>query len=170
MANDDAVQDLLPNPRDELEYIERVHRLIQRADERVSLGEELRKRLLMDHVGDGWLRRLEEVYQQTDRMLHSPAPIPASSCSTSDVDVGLSLWNVVSDGRTTFAGEFADSTVAVFRHKAYLAKYVGDYAKARRAALHAVRYDPYQRTSWRLLAVSFSGKWGQVVRRLLSPA
>lgn len=170
VANDDAVQDLLPNPHDEEEYIERVNVLIQRPDQRVALGKTLRERLLIDHVGEGWLHRIAAVYQKTDRLTHRPAPIPASSCSITDADVGLSLWNTVADGKTNFASASGDGPGAVLRHKAFLAKYVGDYATARRVAWRAVRHDPYQRASWRLLAATVLGRVGTVIRPLLRRA
>ena len=43
VANDDAVQDLIPNPQNEQEYMERVEYLIQQPERRVELGERLRE-------------------------------------------------------------------------------------------------------------------------------
>ena len=88
VANDDAVLDLLPNPENEHEYVERVDRLVQKPEERCGAWRALRKRLLIDHVGQGWLHRLAALYQKTDCLTHSPRPIPASTSMT-DADISL---------------------------------------------------------------------------------
>ena len=68
--------------------------LIQEPERRAELGETLQKRLLVDHVGEGWLDRLAAVYQETDLLTHGPRPIPASPCSTTDADISLTfgMW------------------------------------------------------------------------------
>jgi glycosyltransferase involved in cell wall biosynthesis len=167
VANDDAVQKLIVNPRDEQEYVERVDGLIQEADRRSELGDKLRECLLVDHVGEGWLDRLADLYRQTDRLTHDPRPIPTSQCHTTDADIGLSLWHVVGDGKTYAQGTADDGLRAVLCHSAFVAKEVGDYAGARRFAWRALRHDPYRRASWRLLAVTTLGRAGRVIRRLL---
>lgn len=166
VANDDGLNEILDNPTDERDYIERVASLIMHPDQRMSLGEILRKRLLTEHVGQGWLDRLDSVYKETDRLTHCPRSIPVSRCSITGTDVGLSLWHVIADGRTNLIPE-AHSTGDVLRHSAFVAKQVGNYGEARRIACKALRHSPLQRESWRLLMVTLLGKSGKSIRRWL---
>jgi glycosyltransferase involved in cell wall biosynthesis len=99
VANDDSVQELIPNPQNEDEYVERVSELIWRPELRLQLGERLRTRLLVDHVGDGWLHRLAGMYLHTEHLVHRPSRIPVSQCKTTDADIGLCLWHVMPDGK-----------------------------------------------------------------------
>ena len=169
MANDDAVQDLLPNPRNEEEYIKWVELLVRQKEKRVAIGETLRERLLIDHVGEGWRDRLANMYQETDRLTHNPRSIPVSSCIMTDADIGLSLRHVMADGKTHFKGTSGEGVLAVLCHNAYAAKEVGNYAKARRFAWRAMWHDPYQQAAWRLLAVAVLGRLGRLMRRALLP-
>ncbi|MGZ8906048.1 MAG: hypothetical protein ACXW1U_10010 [Methylobacter sp.] len=166
VANDDAVLDLLPNPRYEQEYIEKAELFIRQPRKRIELGETLRKRLFDDHVGKCWLDRLTEIYQKTDCIIHSPQTIPISICMMTGGDIGLSLYNVVSDGKTSSIDNSGDGMLALQCHTASLAKDIGDYAKARRLAWLAVRYEPFRRASWRLLLVTLLGRTGRLIRRM----
>lgn len=168
VANDDAIQDLIENPHDEKEYIERIELLVHQNDRRAELGGMLRKRLLVDHVGEGWLARLAAMYQEADLLVHSPRPIPISSCRMEEADIGLSLWHVMADGRTSITGLPTDHLKGLFCHTAYVAKDVGNYATARRYAWLALRHEPVTWASWRLLGVSLVGKAGPFLRRMLS--
>lgn len=168
VANDDSIQNLIPNPHDEKNYIERVELLVHQNDARVDLGERLRKCLLVDHVGKGWLDRLAAMYQETDRLTHGPRPIPISSCSLEHADIGLSLWHVMGNGRTSTTMVPADNLKGVLCHTAYVAKDVGDYSTARRYACRALWQDPVAWGSWRLLVVSLIGRPGRLFRRILS--
>lgn len=167
VANDDALTDILHNPRNEQEYIERVELMIRCPDQRVTLGEALRKRLLVDHVSEGWLKRLAGLYQETDRLTHHPQPIPISLCRTTNMDIGLSLWHVMADGRTNSMDPSVDAAGSILLHNAFVAKEVGNYAKARLFSWRAVRHNPYQRASWRLLAISLLGRAGRLIPRVL---
>lgn len=167
VANDDAVQDLIPNPKDEQEYMARVDLLIRDPEWRAELGRQLRERLLKDHVGAGWLDQLDAFYRRADRLMHRPQPIPASKFSATAADIGLSLWHAAADGKTYTTGNPDDEIGARLRHSAFVAKYVGDYASARRFAWHAVRHDPCGRASWRLLLITVLGRAGKLIRRVL---
>jgi hypothetical protein len=167
VANDDALADILHNPRSEQEYIERVGLMIRHPEQRITLGETLRKRLLADHVGDGWLKRLAGLYQETDRLVHRPRPIPISSCSTTEMDIGLSLWRVMADGRSNAMDPSIDTMGSILLHNAFVAKDVGDYAKARLFSWRAVCHNPYQRASWRLLAIALLGRSGRLIKKVL---
>lgn len=167
VANDDAVQDLIPNPENEREYMDRVEHLIQQPEQRKELGERLRKRLLVDHVGQGWLNRLAVLYRQTDGLTHCPQPLPHSSCNWEDADIGLSVWRAMVNSNHYSMDTSADIAPAVLYHTAFLAKDVGDYGRARRFAWRAVWHDPYRWASWRLLVITLLGRSGRLVRQAL---
>jgi glycosyltransferase involved in cell wall biosynthesis len=169
VANDDAIQDLLKNPASEQEYIDRVDLLIRQADQRAQLGGTLRKRLLVDHVGNGWLDRLAALYVETDRLRHNPRAIPVSSCSSTAADISLSRWHVMSHGQTK-SDASGDILGPVLRHRAFVARYFGDYAKARRYAWHALRQDPNRWATWRLLIIAILGRGGKLIKLMLRPA
>jgi len=166
VANDDALIGVLSNPHDEDEYIERVKLMIRCPDMRVKLGEELRKRLLVDHVGEGWRSSLMALYQKTDILKHRARPIPVTTCNVIETDINLSLWHVVADGRTYTTGVQEDRIETLLRHSAYVAKVVGNYEKARLLSFRAIWHNPFKLASWRLLAVSLLGRSGQSIRRM----
>ena len=163
VANDDSLTDILRNPIDELGYMARVEQLIGDQDERFALGDELRARLLVDHVGQGWSDRLAAIYEATDRLTHKPRPIPVSRCKMTDADVNLSLWHVMA-GRTFAVSAMEGTEQSIRCHAALVAKTVGDYSGARRYAWRALRYDPCRRALWRLMAIALLGRMGRVLR------
>ena len=170
VANDDAIQDLIDNPINEQEYIERVSLLIREPQSRTELGTALQKRLSVDHVGNGWLQRLYGIYQETDLMTHNPRLIPSTSCSTTEQDIGLSLWHCfwhVSAGRKNPRTNIHAHDVSVLSHTAYLAKCVGRYSRARRFAWRTLCRDPYNQTSWRLLVAALVGRAERPIRQVL---
>jgi hypothetical protein len=156
VANDDALVDALPNPRDEQEYIDRAMSLVEEPELRATQGDVLRRRLLVDHVGHGWLRRLATIYDTTDHLAHSPRAIPVSSCIVENGDVSLSLWHVMA-GRT-FATDAANGEMnSVSLHIAFVRKTVGDHATAWRNALRILRRAPLRHSSWLLLILTLRG-------------
>lgn len=163
VANDDSVKDILWNPKDEQEYVETVESLIRNPKERCVVGKALRDRLLTDHVGENWQKRLTALYLETDSLTHGPRPIPISSCRTENAN--LSQWDVIADGKTSSTFLSGDFEGAVLRHKAFVAKYVSDYIIARRFAWRAVQHDPSRWLSWRLLAITLLGRAGRSIRR-----
>lgn len=167
VANDDSVKDLLPNPRNEEEYVTRALVLMDGSAHRRELGEKLRTRVAAEHVGSGWMERLHSVYRETDRLTHAPRPIPAASCSVDKEDIGLSLWHAMDDGKSRALRIPGNAASDVLCHAAYVQKYVGDYATARRSAWRAVRNDPRRRRSWRLLAAAVLGRPGRYLWRIL---
>lgn len=166
VASDDAVDDVVPHPRSEGEYVEQVDALVREPGRRRALGETLRRRLLVGHVGEGWLERLAALYRETDGLAHRPRPIPIAPCLSTEVDLGLARWHVMADGRRSSSAIPGTARGSAARHAAYVAKLVGDYRTARRHALRAVREDP-SRTSWRLLAVALLGRGARGLRRLV---
>jgi len=170
VANDDAVKHLIPNPKNEQEYIEGVEQLIRQPELRNELGSKLRECLLLDHVGVGWQHRLTDLYRQTDFLSHRPKHLPTSQCKSDDADIGLSLWHAMANGNNYFMDTSADIASAVLCHTAFLAKDTGDYARARRFIIRALRLDPYHWASWRLLLISLIGRWGKLLRQALPRA
>jgi glycosyltransferase involved in cell wall biosynthesis len=164
VANDDALVDILQNPKTEQEFINQVELLICEPETRVELGDALRKRLLVDHVGKGWLARLDILYQKTDQLKHSPQLIPNSSCMMTDIDINLSQWHVMAIKTQSPATPDDDIGAELF-HTAFVAKTVGDYATARWHAWRAVKHDPCQRLAWRLLAIALLDRMGNYIRR-----
>jgi glycosyltransferase involved in cell wall biosynthesis len=169
VANDDALTDILQNPKNEQEFIKRVSLLIDESEQRQSLGNALRERLLMDHVGKGWLERLAALYQKAECLTHNPRPIPASSCLMTNIDINLSQWHVMT-GKPRLPHHPDDDIRAGLYHSAFVAKTVGDYATARRYAWNAVQRNLLVWASWRLLGIAMMGKIGLSFRLLLSHA
>jgi glycosyltransferase involved in cell wall biosynthesis len=167
VANDDALNDVLCNPLTEQEYRTRAELLIQEPERRLEMGRMLKKRLLIDHVGKGWLTRLAEIYHETATLTHNPRPIPVSECNITEADIGLSLWNVIADGKSKQKNPLDIDEGAVLRHAAFVAKYVGDSVRARQFAWRAVCHDPYRRISWRLLVAIILGKQVRFVWQIL---
>ncbi|MDI1232185.1 MAG: glycosyltransferase family 4 protein [Methylobacter sp.] len=170
VANNDSLHDILSNPLNEEEYIDRVDMLIRDSNHRTEFGEMLRNRLLLDHTTDGWLRRLAKMYEETDFLMHSPKPIPIASFSLTNADIGLSLWHIMANGKSSFTGIPENLLNAVLCHTSFVAKEVGNYTAARRNAWLAVRQDPLAWSPWRLLGITTMGKTGRSLRQLLSHA
>lgn len=166
VANDEAVSDILPNPRDEQAYVERVELLIRQPKERIMLGKTLRERLLRDHVGEGWLERLAAVYRQTDGLAHEPRPIPASACADTEADIGLSHWGVMGHSNIYFASTSNGGEGAVLVHGSLVAKWAGDFARAHRFAWRAVRLNAYRWAVWYLLMSIVLGKARSVILKM----
>lgn len=169
VAGNDSINDLLPNPPSEAAYIERIGQLIQHPAQRIALGRALRARVLASHVGDAWLDHLSRVYLHTDRLAHQARSLPASPCSLSRDDIGLSLWSVVTDGVGQHRGGELGSAGAMWRHSAFVAKDAAHYAAARRLAWRAVMAEPRSRHSWRLLGVTLLGRLGPSLRSVMRP-
>ncbi len=167
VASDDSLTDILSNPGDEKEYIERVTDLIQYPERRKVLGDALRKRLLVDHVGDGWLSQLESVYRKIDGLAHQPRAIPVSQCATTTIDIGLSLRRPAFVSSSCGSACNNDDVLDLLHHRAFVAKEVGNYATARRLGLRAVTHNPRHFSSWRLFGVAIGGTPGRTIRNVL---
>lgn len=89
---DDAIADMVTNPADEREYIERTNALLRDAGARIRMGERLRARVHASHVGSGWQERAHRFYDAAMRLSHFPSRIPRESCRTTNVDRALSAW------------------------------------------------------------------------------
>lgn len=157
----DAITHLVPNPRNEQEYIERVMSLIAQPSQREQLGHTLRNRVLVDHVGQGWLTQLAKLYNETDHLSHAPAPIPRSQCLFSPEDIGLSLWKVFPR-----VENISCRKEAVLTHTAFIWKQAGNFRESRRYAWRAIRKNPFQLFRWILLMKSMLGKKGPIIRTM----
>jgi len=156
VANDDAIKDLIPNPDSEQEYIEQVESLICQPKRRSELGNMLRRRLLLEHVGNGWLDRLAAVYKKTDCLTHSPRPIQTSQCCISNDDISLSMWHTTSK---------SDSP-AILEHTAYINKYIGNYRKALQIAWLNLCDNPIRLASWRIFMLALLGRFIRFIKWL----
>src|SRR5215510_4674444 len=165
VANDDAINDLIPNPQHEADYIDQVKRLVHHSEERCNLGHSLRARILIDHLGEGWVGRLARVYKLSDTLIHNPQPIPTSPSDTSPEDLNLSLWRVVANGRTYSPDNYCHTLFDLFYHRVFISRVVGNFTLARKYAWRAMRHDPLKLASWRLLLIACLGKWAEVIRR-----
>jgi hypothetical protein len=167
VANDDALNDLIPRAQDEQGYIEQVDLLIRQPTRRAELGEALQKRLLIDHVGDGWLNRLAGIYRQTAELKHSPRQLPVSRCSVSAADASLSLWRAVPEAGSSTGSSSRDAVAKLLRHSACVAKFADEYSMARSSAIAVLRRQPLLPASWRLLASTVLGKPMRLIRHML---
>jgi hypothetical protein len=167
VTNDDALVDVLNNPRNEAEYIGRANALIRDPVARTELGRDLQARLHVDHVGDGWLGRLRALYDVTDQLRHQPQCIPQAACSVTPADISLSLWRVMADGRSSSSHGAASSAATRARHAAFVFKEAQNFPAARRHAWQALKHDPWRVASWRLLAVTGLGKRAKRLRHAL---
>lgn len=168
VANDDSLLDILPNPKNEQEYISNAAELIRNPSLRHARGKVLRDRILADHVGENWQKRLAELYKVTGALEHNPRPIPVSECTRENA--GLSQWDAVADVHTSGTFVESDFESAVFSHKAFVAKYVGDYETARRFAWRAVLRSPSRWIFWRLFVIAMLGKPARSLRQCLRRA
>jgi glycosyltransferase involved in cell wall biosynthesis len=162
VANDDCVYDLIPNPKNEHEYLERTCLLIEQPRLRNELGLNLRRRLLANHVESAWSDRLAGVYRETDSLVHRPHPIGVSTCSTTAEDTNLSLWHAKADREPGYR------IATVLRHSARIATQFGDYSGAARDGWRAMCSNPCHRASWCTLIRAILGRrLEQIVRSML---
>jgi hypothetical protein len=151
VAQNDSLADLLPNPASPGEYIDRVVWLSQNPEAARRFGAEIQSRVRSQHLGDGWQRQLEQLYERVDGLRHSPRSIPVSECEFTDADVGLSVWHAA---RSAVLPDDIDLNTATLRHKAVAAKYAGEFSSACSSALRAAIRAPGDWKLWRLLGVT----------------
>jgi glycosyltransferase involved in cell wall biosynthesis len=163
VAGNDSLNDLVSNPSSEEEYVSMASSLVRDRQQRIAFGAALRQRLLVEHVGEGWLRHLRQLYAHTDRLVHRPRLIPHTPCMLAEADVRLSLWNVMADGVTSHRHADLDSAHAALRHAAYVFKEAGDYARARGYAWQAARAQLNLATC-RLVGATLLGRPGRTFR------
>lgn len=137
-TNDDAVTDLLPTPADEAEYLAAASGLIEDAERRVSLGAELRRRLLTSHTNEGWLDRLQTIYRSATAMAHRARELPAAPCAFTPTDHSLCRWQ---EARRQAAAEqpLAELLRGLVFATAYRARQYGDYRGAWSLLSHSIR-------------------------------
>lgn len=168
VTQDDAIEDLLVNPSSEAEYVRRTLDLAADSDVRESFGKQLRERLLQAHVGDGWLECLQSVYQLTDKLSHYSKSLPICEIGYSSVDLCLSHWHVVPNGKDHVAVTEENVSSALACHSSYVARYVGDISASRRFAWKAAISNPIAKHSWRLLGISLLGKYREALRKVFA--
>jgi glycosyltransferase involved in cell wall biosynthesis len=166
VANDDALAHLLPNPASEDAFVELAASLIASAEQRERCGSALREALLREHVGDGWVRRVERIYALAGALQHAPGPIPLSPKESTNADIGMSEWR--GDAARASMKETTDETLAIAVHRAVIARLVGDFTTARHRALAGLAKYPFHGELWRTLAMSLLGRHAQAAKRSCS--
>lgn len=167
VSTDDALETGLLNPKSEEEYIERALHLLRDSELRRSEGEILRKLVLADHVADGWMRRLRDVYRETDRLRHAPHPIVPASCIVEEGDMELSMWQAVSRRKAVRDDPLREEQHALL-HAVTAHAFVENYAGVRSIVSRSLWRAPLQRFSWHLLAIGLRKHAGGLKRRLWS--
>ena len=157
VAANDSLCDVLANPRDEREFVQRTELLLVNKHQRREQGHVLRNRVLAHHTGDGWLRHLEALYAATDQLRHTPAAIAETRCADGEGDIGLTLRNFYSDERIQDLTPGTALTAAVLRYGVQIAGEAGAFATARRLAMRAVLLQPFSRDAWRALTLALLG-------------
>ncbi|MEO8259159.1 MAG: glycosyltransferase [Acidobacteriota bacterium] len=90
--HDESVAGLLSTAATEAEYLDQASVVIGDRQGRLSLGEQVRERVLAAHVGPGWLTQLDTMYQTMSRRGHVPAPIAVEPGGTTSYDVDLATF------------------------------------------------------------------------------
>ena len=90
--HDESVAGLLSNATSELEYLDQVSEILSNRQSRLSLGEEVRGRVLAAHVGAAWLSQLNAMYDTMSRREHGPAPIAVQPGGTTPYDIALATF------------------------------------------------------------------------------
>lgn len=163
VARTDALDALVASSMNEDEYLRQVDELIRDRQRRCEFGEQIREQLQADHVGEGWLAKLDAVYARLHEIRHSPHPIPMLSYEETDLDVALATFSAATGSRALPGKLAADAELAVRRHAVFVSRDVGDHARAIYEAFRALRYAPTLGESWRTLLVALSGRPGLVV-------
>jgi hypothetical protein len=167
VAGNDSLTGAMTTPVNEEAYIDRASELIRRGMLRADVGDALRDRVRIDHVGDGWSAHLSKLYEHLGSTRHHPRRLPEAPCLATALDVGLSVWSAIADGKTGHGHCDVTTRASARRHAAFVAKDVGNYGSARRSAFSAARSDPLDAASWRLLFVSLLGGAGGRMRAAL---
>jgi glycosyltransferase involved in cell wall biosynthesis len=168
VADDDAINSIVPVPASEVLYVEEACRLMSSEQARLELGRALRQSTIAAHIGRGWLKRLASLYEFTDELTHRPRRLAATSSSGAREDVSLSYWQAAFDGRGSWAGPSADHELAAQRHAAHVARFAGNMGLARWKAWQALRRAPSAWASWRLFGVSVLGRSAARIRRFVN--
>jgi len=92
IANDAAINNLVPVPSTDEEYIAQASRLIREPKTRAALGRDLRESMVSLHTGTGWLEQLHSVYDVLGKLQHAPRSIPAMHALGDSTDIALSSW------------------------------------------------------------------------------
>jgi hypothetical protein len=90
--HDESVAGLLTNAATESEYLDQASAVLGDRHGRLSLGEEVRQRVLAAHVGAGWRNQLDAMYTSMSRGSHAPAPIAVQPNGATPYDASLATF------------------------------------------------------------------------------
>lgn len=157
VADDDAMNEVLPVPADEESYIEQALALIEDADRRATDGYALATRIQRQNIGPAWKRQLDEVYRLAQNTRHRPRRIAATTLAISDEDIRLSNWMLSEQpGLSSLSGSGLDGNFLL--HRIRTARQAGRYDIARRCAWKIVTERPLLLAAWGQLAASCAGR------------
>lgn len=83
---------VLANPVDADGYVEKVLSLLHDSASAFGLGNKLIEHIRLHHWGDGWRRKVVELYGVTDTLRHEPRCIPTTVCAEEPLDMALAEW------------------------------------------------------------------------------
>ncbi len=128
VTDDLALEGLIPRPNSDKAYIEQVEGLLASYQHRVTLGKQLRQRIVDAHTGDIWRRSLNEIYEVAASASHRPHALMLSKEWAAD-DIALAAWD---SARCAHGGEPKAQSEAVRSalECAYAVRQWGDYGTA----------------------------------------
>ena len=92
-ADDIVLTGLIEAPKNEQEYIEQACDFINNQSKRKVVGDELRERVLDNHVNDSWNQYLENIYQTLRNLKHKPTKVPEMEGSCRPIDLAISEYH-----------------------------------------------------------------------------
>lgn len=98
LAEDEAFDGVIDNPKTEEEYIAQVEFLIRNKEERNRIASQVAQRVVDCHRGRGWEKCLQPIYSYLERTRHEPRRIPSSNFGETDDDLALSALTMMPAG------------------------------------------------------------------------
>ena len=130
LVTNHGINDLVPNPQTENDYIERIRELADCRERRESAGAAIREHVESHHTNESWRWHLAAVYAMAEGLHHRPRPIPRATCCESALDLALSDWQSSARGRKDVESESREAARGVLFDSAYGARDTHDYAGA----------------------------------------
>jgi len=93
---------------------------------------------LVDHISEGWLKKLADIYQEIEIFIYKPKAIPITQFGITDADLGLSQWHVMIDFKTHSTSDIGYCLEVMLYNAPFVAKEVGNYKSARQHAWDAL--------------------------------
>jgi hypothetical protein len=136
VSGDEILDDLVPTPSSEAEYIRLVLSLALETPTRERFSQQLRERAIQCHTGSGWRKRLEKVYETLGKQKHKPQLLPQSDGLSTERDVALAGWQAA---RSQSEGGMKALVRATLVKAAYRARENGEQGGAMTMLGHCLR-------------------------------